>query len=138
MMRIPVWQAPVWRTTDNLTRAQLAMFHALGDQISLSEDDRRRALDLDDRTWQAWVNFLANGPLPADPTSHEMLRRLGKAAFILSIMAERTQGNATQPRERLAQALRSCRQTKMQGVCSQPGNGLERRLADGGLVCADP
>jgi hypothetical protein len=78
-----------WQATASLTRAQLAMFHALGDQISLSQDDRRRALDLDDRTWMAWASFLADGPLPAEPPSPEMLRRLGKAAFNLSIVAER-------------------------------------------------
>jgi hypothetical protein len=33
-----------WQATDDLTRAQLVMFHELGDQIHLSEEDRRRAL----------------------------------------------------------------------------------------------
>jgi len=50
-----------WDKTDELTRAQLAMFHALGDEIRLSEDDRRRALDLDDGTWAEWQAFLADG-----------------------------------------------------------------------------
>ena len=53
-----------WGATGDLTRAQLVMFHALGDQIHLSEEDRRRALNLDDRTWMAWVKFLADGPSP--------------------------------------------------------------------------
>ena len=78
--------------TDDLTRAQLAMFHALGDQIHLSEEDRRRALSLDDRTWMAWVNFLADGPLPAEPAAQEMLRRLGEAAFKLMVTAEQVHG----------------------------------------------
>jgi hypothetical protein len=82
---------PVRPAIDSIYRAQLTMFQALGDQISLSEDDRRRALDLDDRTWRAWTNFLANGPLPAKPASQEMLRRLGKAAFILSTIVEQRQ-----------------------------------------------
>jgi hypothetical protein len=73
---------------DNLTRAQLAMFHALGDHASLTEDDRRRALDLDNRTWTAWSDFLSDGPLPAEPPLPEMLRRLGETAFHLSMVAE--------------------------------------------------
>ena len=83
-----------WQATGDLTRAQLVMFHALGDQIHLSEEDRRRALNLDDRTWMAWVKFLADGPLPAEPAAQEMLRRLGKAAFELMIMAEPVHGNS--------------------------------------------
>jgi hypothetical protein len=86
---------PVWPATDNIHRAQLTMFHALGDQIGLTEDDRRRALDLDDLAWRDWRNFLADGPLPATPNSQEMLRRLGKAAFILSIVVEQRQRSAT-------------------------------------------
>jgi hypothetical protein len=73
---------------DDLTRAQLAMFHALGDHASLTEDDRRRALELDDRTWTAWTDFLSNGPLPAEPPLPEMLRRLGETAFHLSMVTE--------------------------------------------------
>jgi hypothetical protein len=77
-----------WQTTDDLTRAQLAMIHALGDSISLTQEDRRRALNLDDRTWLAWADFLADGPLPAEPPLPEMLRRLGETAFHLSVVAE--------------------------------------------------
>jgi hypothetical protein len=79
--------------TDDLTRAQLVMFRALGDQIHLSEEDRRRALNLDDRTWMAWAKFPADGPLPAEPAMQEMLRRLGKAAFKLMVMAEQVRCN---------------------------------------------
>jgi hypothetical protein len=77
-----------WQATDTLTRVQLAMFHALGNQISLSDDDRRRALDLDDRTWVAWTDFLSDGPLPGEPPLPEMLRRLGETAFNLFVLAE--------------------------------------------------
>jgi hypothetical protein len=77
-----------WEKIDELTRAQLAMFHALSDAIALSADDRRRVLDLDDRTWAAWAAFLSDGPLPAEPALPEMLLRLGKAAFCLSVVAE--------------------------------------------------
>jgi hypothetical protein len=78
-----------WQATDNLARAQLAVFHGLGDQIRLTEDDRRRVLNLDDQAWTAWSDFLADGPLPAEPPLPEMLRRLGETAFTLSMLAER-------------------------------------------------
>lgn len=78
-----------WQTTDTLARAQLAMFHGLGDQVRLTEDDRRRALDLDDRTWAAWADFLSDGPLPAEPKLPEMLRRLGETTYTLAMLAER-------------------------------------------------
>lgn len=77
-----------WQSIDSLIRAQIAMFHALSDQISLTEDDRRRALNLDDRVWMAWTDFLSDGPLPAEPPLPEMLRRLSETAFNLSIVAE--------------------------------------------------
>lgn len=77
-----------WQTTDHLTRAQLAIFRSLGEAISLTEDDQRRALDLDDRTWRAWTRFLSNGPIPTEPPLPEMLMRLGETAFYLSIVAE--------------------------------------------------
>jgi hypothetical protein len=82
-------QIPAWQPTDDLTRAQLALFHALGDQISLSQDDRRRALDLDDGTWSAWTDFLADGPLPAEPPLPQMLRCLAETAFNLEMMTPR-------------------------------------------------
>ncbi|MDR3532140.1 MAG: hypothetical protein P4L90_16515 [Rhodopila sp.] len=77
-----------WQATDELTRAQLAMFHTLGDEISLTQDDRRRALNLDERAWVQWVDFLSDGPLPAKPPLPEILRRLAETASNLSIMAE--------------------------------------------------
>ncbi len=77
-----------WQATDELTRAQLAMFHAAGDRISLTEDDRRHALGMDERTWRAWTDFLSDGALPAEPPLPEMLRHLGEMAFNLSVMAE--------------------------------------------------
>jgi hypothetical protein len=83
MLRNPAWQA-----TDNLTRAQLELFQALADQMSLSQDDRRRALGLDDRTWSAWMDSLADGPLPAEPPLPLMLRCLAEAAFSLSVMTQ--------------------------------------------------
>jgi hypothetical protein len=77
-----------WQKIDDLTRVQLAMFHALGDQINLTADDRRRALDLDDRCWVAWTDFLSDGPLPAEPAAPEMLRRLGETAFNIAVVAQ--------------------------------------------------
>lgn len=76
-----------WQAIETLTRTQLAMFHALSDQVSLTADDRRRALNLDNRTWRAWTDFLSAGPLPAEPPLPEMLRRLGETAFHLSLIA---------------------------------------------------
>ena len=84
MLRTLSWQAP-----DTLARAQLAVFHGHVDQIRLTEDDRRRVLNLDDQAWTAWSDFLADGPLPSDPPLPEMLRRLGETAFTLSTLAER-------------------------------------------------
>ena len=83
MLRDPAWQA-----ANDLTRAQLAMLHRLGDQIVLTEDDRRRALDLDDRAWRAWAAFCLGGPLPAEPGLPDMLRRLGEPVFRLAVVAE--------------------------------------------------
>jgi hypothetical protein len=83
-----------WQATDHLTRAQLAMFPALGDQIHLNEEGRRRVLDLDQRGSMAWLNFLADGPLPAEPPAQKMLRRLGKAALNSMVTAEQVHGNA--------------------------------------------
>ncbi len=79
---------PAWWATNDLTRAQLEMFHALGEQIALTPDDRRRALNLDDRTWAAWQAFLADGPLPVEPPVPDMLRRLSETAFNLAVVAE--------------------------------------------------
>jgi hypothetical protein len=84
MLRDPAWQA-----VDTLTRTHLTMFHALGDEISLSEDDRRRALNLDNATWAAWTDFRSDGALPSEPPLPEMLRRLGEIAFNLSVIADR-------------------------------------------------
>jgi hypothetical protein len=87
-MECSMLQDPAWQAIDDLTRAQLAMFHALGNHASLTEDDRRHALALDDRTWTAWQAFLSDGPLPPEPPLPEMLRRVGEAAFHLSMAAE--------------------------------------------------
>jgi hypothetical protein len=76
-----------WQATDDLTRVQLAMFHGLGDEMSLTADDRRRALGLDESVWTAWTDFLSDGPVPAEPPLPEMLRRLGETAFRLSAVA---------------------------------------------------
>ncbi len=77
-----------WQAIDNLARAQLAMVHALCDEIKLSPDDRRRALNLDDQAWRAWTDFLEDGPLPAQPPLPEMLQRLGETAFNLAVVAD--------------------------------------------------
>jgi hypothetical protein len=81
-------RSSLWRPIDSL-RAQLAMFHALGNEVSLPPDDRGRALDLDACSWRRWADFMIGGPLPAEPPLPEMLRRIGQAAFYLSTIAER-------------------------------------------------
>ena len=82
-------QNPAWQATDQLTRGQLVLFHVLGDELRLTEDDRRLALDLDERTWLAWTDFLSNGPLPAEPPLPELLRRVSETVFNLAVMADR-------------------------------------------------
>jgi hypothetical protein len=79
-------------TSNNLIRAQFSMFHAHCDQVGLSGDDRRRALELDDRTWMAWTDFLSDGRLPPEPPLPEMLRRLGETAYYLSVIADQAAG----------------------------------------------
>ncbi|HBK09026.1 MAG TPA: hypothetical protein DDZ81_24735 [Acetobacteraceae bacterium] len=81
-------QNPAWQATDDLTRAQLAMFHCLSERIALTPDDRRRALNLDERTWAAWQDFQEDGPLPGEPPLPDMLRRLSETAFNLASIAD--------------------------------------------------
>lgn len=82
-------QSLAWQATDRLVRAQLAMLLDAGDTIHLTDDDRRRVLDLDDATWGRWNDFFAGGPLPAYPPLSEMLLRMGKAAYDMCLIAER-------------------------------------------------
>lgn len=77
-----------WQTTDTLVRAQIALFNASGDQARLTASDRRHVLDLDARAWAAWIDFLHDGPLPAQPPLPEMLRRLGEASHGLAVITE--------------------------------------------------
>jgi hypothetical protein len=72
----------------DIARTQLGLFHDLSDRISLTPDDRRRALDLTDGDWRAWLDFLAEGPMPEQPPLPEMLWRLGRVAFNLMLVAE--------------------------------------------------
>ena len=82
-------QSMTWLATDNLARSQFAVFSELGEQMRLSEDDRRRALLLSEQEWSAWSEFLDDGPLPAQPQLPVMLRRLGSASHRLAVMADR-------------------------------------------------
>jgi len=77
-----------WPASGDIARTQLGLFNDLSDRISLTPDDRRRALDLSDGDWRAWHKFLADGPMPARPPLPEMLWRLGRVAFNLSLVAE--------------------------------------------------
>ena len=81
-------QSMTWFATDNLTRSQFQMFSQLGEQMQLSEDDRRRVLLLSEQEWSDWSDFLQDGPLPAQPQLPVMLRRLGSASHRLAVMAD--------------------------------------------------
>jgi hypothetical protein len=89
-MEHPMRRTLAWPSTANLIRAEFTMFHNQGDQLGLSEDDRRAVLDLDEPTWTAWADFAAAGPLPANPSAPEMLRRLAQTAFYLAVIEERS------------------------------------------------
>jgi len=78
-----------WHATDNLARSQFQMFRELGDQILLSDDDRRRVLLLSEQEWADWADFIEDGPLPPQPHLPVMLRRLGSASHRLAVLAER-------------------------------------------------
>jgi len=77
-----------WQANDDLSRAQLGLFELLADAAGLGPDDRRRTLGLDARCWAAWMDFCSDGPLPAEPALPDMLRRLGEAAYRLSVAAQ--------------------------------------------------
>jgi hypothetical protein len=76
------------QATDTIARTQFGLFQDLSDRISLTPDDRRRALDLTDHDWRAWREFLKDGPLPVRPSLPEMLWRLGHVAFNLTVVGE--------------------------------------------------
>lgn len=81
-------QSLSWYAADNLARDQFRLFSDLGQQLHLNEDYQRRALMLSEQEWKKWSEFLADGPLPAEPHVPDMLQRLGTASYRLSIMAE--------------------------------------------------
>jgi hypothetical protein len=82
-------QSLTWCATDNLARSQFQMFSELGEQMRLSDDDRRRVLLLSEREWADWADFMQDGPLPPQPNLPVMLRRLGSASHRLAVMADR-------------------------------------------------
>src|SRR3954452_24364745 len=82
-------QSMAWCATDNLARRQLQVFSQIGEQVQLSEVDRRRALRLSEREWADWTEVLHDGPLPAKPQLPVMLRRLGYASHRLAVLADR-------------------------------------------------
>ena len=81
-----------WQTADTLIRAQITLFRASGDQAGLTANECRRVLELDAGAWAAWVDFLRDGSLPAQPPLPEMLRRLGQATYWLVMMRETDNG----------------------------------------------
>jgi hypothetical protein len=74
---------------DHLVRREFRSFLQAGDAIRMSEDDRRRALELSEREWTDWSGVLEDGPVPAEPVLPEMLQRLGSVTYELATMAER-------------------------------------------------
>jgi hypothetical protein len=81
-------QSLTWCATDNLARSQFQVFSQLGEEMRLSDNDRRRALLLSEQEWSDWSDFLQDGPLPAQPQLPVMLRRLGSASHRLAVIAE--------------------------------------------------
>ncbi len=78
-----------WEVTDALARQQLQLYRAVGEEMRLSEEERRQALLLSEQEWAAWTDFLDEGDLPAEPSLPEMLQRLGSATWHLATLAER-------------------------------------------------
>ncbi len=87
-------QSMTWLATDNLARSQFQLFSEIGEQMRLSDDDRRRALLLSEQEWAQWSDFCQDGPLPAQPQLPVMLRRLGSASHRLATLADRAAGRA--------------------------------------------
>ncbi len=87
-------QSMTWFATDNLARCQFQLFSEIGEQMQLSDDDRRRVLLLSENEWTQWSDFCQDGPLPAQPQLPVMLRRLGSASHRLATLADRTVGRA--------------------------------------------
>ena len=87
-------QSMTWFATDNLARSQFQLFSEIGEQMQLSDDDRRRVLLLSEQEWAQWSEFCQDGPLPAQPQLPIMLRRLGSASHRLATLADRAAGRA--------------------------------------------
>jgi len=82
-------QSMTWLAADHLARSQFQVFSEIGEQMRLSENDRRRVLLLSEQEWSEWSDFLGDGPMPAQPQLPEMLRRLGSASHRLAVLADR-------------------------------------------------
>jgi hypothetical protein len=82
-------QSMTWLATDKIARDQFEVFSQLGNEMQLSEDDKRRVLMLSDKEWADWADFRQDGPLPAQPQLPVMLRRLGSASHRLAVLADR-------------------------------------------------
>ena len=74
---------------DTLVRNQFGVFDMIGNEITISDDDRRRVLLLSPTEWSAWSMMRDGGPVPAEPGLPVMLRRLGAATHRLARIAER-------------------------------------------------
>ena len=74
---------------DALARRHFGVFDRIGNEITISDDDRRRVLLLSEQEWSAWAQVRDGGPVPAEPEVPIMLRRLGTATHRLTRIAER-------------------------------------------------
>lgn len=75
---------------DALARDQLHVFDRVGNEITISDEARRRVLLLSPQQWSAWARVRDGGPVPAEPGLSVMLRRLGSATHRLARLAERS------------------------------------------------
>ena len=77
-----------WEMTDALARQQWQLYRAVGEEMRISDEARRRVLLLSEREWSAWAEFASDGDLPAEPPLPVMLRRLGSATWKLARLSD--------------------------------------------------
>jgi hypothetical protein len=72
-----------------LARNQFDAFDRIGNEITISDEERRRVLLLSEAQWSEWSRVRDGGPVPNEPGLPLMLRRLGAATHRLTRIAER-------------------------------------------------
>ena len=89
---------------DAVARNQFHMFDQIGNEATLTDEDRRRMLRLSAEEWLAWSGLRNGGAVPVLPALPVMLRRLGAASHRLAVVAERRGGVARMQALQLAVA----------------------------------